>query len=118
MRPTPAAARYIAAGEPSPPAPIHKTLPAFSLRCPSTPTSGMIRWRLYRLISSLVSCGSSFSVMTLTVVSPSKARYRRTRAKSSGLRTKLDASRHRRDDADGIARRHRRLLLLQVADVL
>jgi hypothetical protein len=46
MRPTPAAARYIAAGEPRPPAPMQSTLDAFSRRCPSMPTSGMIRWRL------------------------------------------------------------------------
>jgi hypothetical protein len=51
---TPAAARYIAAGEPRPPAPMHRTLPAFSFFCPSTPTSGMIRCREYRLISSAV----------------------------------------------------------------
>ena len=30
-------------GDPNPPAPISRTLAAFSLRCPSTPTSGMIR---------------------------------------------------------------------------
>jgi len=39
-RATPAAARYIEAGEPSPPAPTHRTRAAFSRRCPSTPTSG------------------------------------------------------------------------------
>ncbi len=41
--PTPAAARYIATGEPRPPAPMHSTLAALSLRCPSIPTSGRIR---------------------------------------------------------------------------
>ena len=40
-----AAARYIDAGDPRPPAPMHSTFAAFSLRCPSTPTSGMIKWR-------------------------------------------------------------------------
>ena len=56
--PTPAAARYIATGEPSPPAPMQSTLAAFSFFCPSMPTSGRIRWRLYRLISSALSAGS------------------------------------------------------------
>ncbi len=36
---------------------MHRTLDAFSLRCPSMPTSGMMRWRLYRLISSCESSG-------------------------------------------------------------
>ncbi len=44
--PTPAAARYIATGAPSPPVPISSTLAFFSLIWPSTPTSGMIKWRL------------------------------------------------------------------------
>ena len=61
MRPTPAAARYNAAGEPSPPAPMQSTLPAFSFSCPSTPTSGMMRWRLYRCTSSLVSFACSMT---------------------------------------------------------
>jgi hypothetical protein len=43
--PTPAAARYISAGEPRPPAPTHSTLAFFSRFCPAIPTSGMIRWR-------------------------------------------------------------------------
>ena len=43
---SPAAARYMEAGAPSPPAPMQRTRAAFSLRCPSTPTSGMIRCRL------------------------------------------------------------------------
>ena len=43
--PTPAAARYISAGEPRPPAPTQSTLAFFSRFCPATPTSGMIRWR-------------------------------------------------------------------------
>jgi len=43
--PTPAAARYISAGEPRPPAPTHRTLAFFSLFCPVIPTSGMIRCR-------------------------------------------------------------------------
>ena len=37
------------------PCTISKTLAALILRCPSMPTSGMIRWRLYRAISS--QCG-------------------------------------------------------------
>ena len=36
----------VAAGDPRPPAPMHRTFPAFRRRCPSTPTSGMIRCRL------------------------------------------------------------------------
>src|SRR5712692_9355536 len=46
--PTPAAARYIEAGEPSPPAPSRSTLEASSLRCPAPPTSGRMRCRAYR----------------------------------------------------------------------
>src|SRR3954447_1892258 len=51
--PTPAAARYISTGEPSPPAPTASTLAFFSRFCPSIPTSGMIRCRLYRRTSSI-----------------------------------------------------------------
>src|SRR5712692_6297011 len=46
--PTPAAVRYMAAGEPRPPAPSSRTLVFSSLRCPAPPTSGRIRWRAYR----------------------------------------------------------------------
>src|SRR5690349_10741677 len=53
--PTPAAARYSSAGLPRPPAPMTRTLAFFSRFCPVTPTSGMIRCRLYRATSSLVS---------------------------------------------------------------
>ena len=38
--PTPAAARYSAAGEPRPPAPSSSTLLPRSLACPTSPTSG------------------------------------------------------------------------------
>src|SRR4051794_2304874 len=51
--PTPAAARYMSTGEPSPPAPTASTLAFFSRFCPSIPTSGMMRWRLYRRTSSI-----------------------------------------------------------------
>ena len=43
--PTPAAARYNAAGEPNPPAPTSNMREAFNRRCPSGPTSGRIRCR-------------------------------------------------------------------------
>ena len=46
MVPIPDAARYIAAGEPSPPAPISSTLLSRSLRCPAWPISGISVWRL------------------------------------------------------------------------
>src|SRR5665213_2931118 len=48
----PAAARYIPRGASRPPAPTSRTLAVFSFNCPSMPTSGMIRCRLYRRISS------------------------------------------------------------------
>ena len=44
--PTPAAARYISAGDPRPPAPTHSTFAFLSRFCPAIATSGMIRWRL------------------------------------------------------------------------
>ena len=44
--PTPAAARYIRAGEPRPPAPTQSTLAFLSRFCPAIATSGMIRCRL------------------------------------------------------------------------
>ena len=44
-RHAPAAARYMRAGEPSPPLPMHSTLLAFSRACPSMPTSARMRWR-------------------------------------------------------------------------
>src|SRR5882672_10034427 len=53
--PTPAAARYSSAALPSPPAPTTSTLAFLSRFCPSIPTSGMIRCRLYLATSSLVS---------------------------------------------------------------
>ena len=49
--PTPAAARYMAAGDPRPPAPTTSTRAAWSRRCPSRPTSGRRRCRLYRASS-------------------------------------------------------------------
>src|SRR5688572_2873263 len=52
MVPTPAAARYSAAGEPSPPAPTSRTRARFSARWPPTPISGRMRCRLYRRYSS------------------------------------------------------------------
>src|SRR5688500_9089583 len=51
--PTPAAARYMRTGEPRPPAPTASTLAFLSRFCPPIPTSGMIRWRLYRRTSSM-----------------------------------------------------------------
>ena len=38
--PTPAAARYMATGEPSPPAPTQSTFASSSLRCPAPPIFG------------------------------------------------------------------------------
>lgn len=46
--PTPAAARYIATGEPSPPHPTTRTEPQHSRSCAATPNAGSTRWRLYR----------------------------------------------------------------------
>ncbi len=46
--PIPAAARYSATGEPSPPAPITRTLASSSLRCPFPPMFGRMMWREYR----------------------------------------------------------------------
>src|SRR5579885_3503934 len=57
--PTPEAARYKIAGEPSPPTPSTSTLPCFNRVCPRAPTSGKIRWRLYRTRSC---CDSSQSL--------------------------------------------------------
>jgi hypothetical protein len=45
MWPTPAAARYSAAGEPRPPAPSRRIFDSRSLICPSSPISGIRRWR-------------------------------------------------------------------------
>mmetsp|Transcript_19680 Transcript_19680/g.39148 ORF Transcript_19680/g.39148 Transcript_19680/m.39148 type:complete len:223 (-) Transcript_19680:99-767(-) len=55
--PTPAAARYSSAGDPSPPAPTHSTEEPFRRRCPRTPTVERTKWREYRATSSLVSSG-------------------------------------------------------------
>mmetsp|Transcript_7170 Transcript_7170/g.24385 ORF Transcript_7170/g.24385 Transcript_7170/m.24385 type:complete len:203 (+) Transcript_7170:102-710(+) len=43
--PTPAAARYMSAGEPRPPAPTQQTEPALSRAWPRMPTSSRMRWR-------------------------------------------------------------------------
>ena len=45
MRPTPAAARYSATGEPSPPAPITSAWPALTRAWPSMPNSSSRMWR-------------------------------------------------------------------------
>ena len=45
--PTPAAARYIATGDPSPPAPMQRTFASRSLRCPAAPMFGRMMWREY-----------------------------------------------------------------------
>ena len=50
--PTPAAARYMATGEPRPPAPMHSTLEALRRLWPSMATSGMIRCLEYLRTSS------------------------------------------------------------------
>src|SRR3989337_3889696 len=52
--PIPAAARYRAIGEPSPPAPVIKTLDSQSFSCPLPPTSERIICLLYRLTCSSV----------------------------------------------------------------
>ena len=44
--PTPAAARYSAVGEPSPPAPSSRTFASSSFCWPSAPISGTSMWRL------------------------------------------------------------------------
>ena len=44
--PTPAAARYISAGLPRPPAPTQSTFAFFRRFWPAMPTSGMMMWRL------------------------------------------------------------------------
>src|SRR5215469_14789678 len=59
--PTPAAAKYKPSGAPSPPVPISSTFAFFSFNCPSMPTSGMIRCRLYRRISSFVRFSVAFT---------------------------------------------------------
>src|SRR5579859_3076740 len=53
--PMPAAARYIAIGDPSPPAPMQRTLVEQIFFWPARPTSGRIKWREYRRIWSLSS---------------------------------------------------------------
>ena len=49
--PTPAAARYNARGEPSPPKPAMRAVEFFSRCCPLSPNPGMIICRWYRLRS-------------------------------------------------------------------
>src|ERR1039458_6975842 len=49
----PAAAIYMEMGEPRPPAPMHSTLVPLIFFWPAKPTSGRIRCREYRRISSL-----------------------------------------------------------------
>ena len=46
MVPTPAAARYRAVGDPSPPAPMRSTFERSSLRCPFSPTCESRKCRL------------------------------------------------------------------------
>ena len=48
--PTPAAARYIVAGEPSAPVPMHNTVALSKRCCPTSPSSGNIVWRAQRFI--------------------------------------------------------------------
>src|ERR1700737_2264144 len=53
--PTPAAARYISAGAPRPPAPITSTDASFNAAWPGPPTSRRTIWRAYRSSSSALS---------------------------------------------------------------
>ncbi len=48
--------RQMAMGEPSPPAPMQTTLVEQIFFCPANPTSGKIKCREYRRISSLFNC--------------------------------------------------------------
>src|SRR5215217_5934568 len=75
--PTPAAARYSASGEPSPPAPMSSTRLAFSRCCPSSATSGRMRCRLYRRISSDESSSSCVASGAVAVAMRSAPRDRR-----------------------------------------
>src|ERR1700687_262962 len=67
-RPTPAAARYKPSGAPNPPVPISMTLALFSFSCPSMPTSGMIRCRLYRKIASFERLAAAFAASCAPVI--------------------------------------------------
>ena len=102
IRPTPAAARYIAAGEPRPPAPMQSTLPAFS--SPLTVHADLRHDQMPAVALDLVV--GEFGQVAMPV----------SRAGRSNV-LESDAACHRRNDADRVARRDRRLLLLQVADV-
>src|ERR1700676_1817802 len=53
--PTPAAARYISAGAPRPPAPTTSTEASFNAAWPGPPTSRSTMWRAYRSSSSALS---------------------------------------------------------------
>ena len=55
MEPTPAAARYRAAGDPRPPTPTMSTLAFLSFACPSMPKPGSDMWRAYRSSSCVES---------------------------------------------------------------
>ncbi len=59
----PAAARYIAIGEPRPPAPITSTLASSSLRWPAPPMLGRMMWRAYRWTCSSVNFAGWGSLM-------------------------------------------------------
>src|SRR6186997_3739 len=75
--PTPAAVRYSASGEPSPPAPMSSTRDALSRCCPSSATSGRMRCRLYRRISSDDSSSSCVASGAVAVAMSSAPRDRR-----------------------------------------
>src|SRR6187200_1000895 len=75
--PTPAAVRYSASGEPSPPAPMSSTRDALSRCCPSSATSGRMRCRLYRRISSEDSSSSCVASGAVAVAIDSASRDRR-----------------------------------------
>ena len=102
--PTPAAARYIAAGDPRPPAPMHSTFAAFSV---ALPVHADFRQ------DQVPAVAPDFVAATAAAVR-SALDWRRS------LRPAGDVARpagDRRDDAHRVARLERRLILLQIADV-
>src|ERR1700710_1708810 len=123
--PTPAAARYISAGDPRPPAPMTRTLAFFRRFCPSIATSGMIRWREYRRISStdrsaagstsggrdiqhllVPNCGSAASIVS---TEEDRCTFRDADPTGSAGQVRLHGRQHRPDDGLGRRAEHRGL---------
>src|SRR5207253_5421280 len=90
MVPTPAATRYINAGQPKPPAPTTNTFPIFKRFCPSIPKFLMLKCRAYCSFSPELKSSSDMSASCYRT----EYQYRRVYSQLYILKVFLVGARH------------------------